>query len=263
MAVDPGWPGLLLGALSLPPGELAFAMAAVLAAYVVLGLTGFGSALVAVPLLAWLWPLTLVVPLILLIEVPSMLLHTHLNRREVAWREVPRLVPWVVLGAVLGVWLAQRLPARGLLAALGAYVLLVAWRGWRGVKPPPPAPPGAAWFAGLAIGVVESLYGTAGPVVMAWLQRRLDDVRVLRATAPAVFLLMGLSALGAAAWAGTLWQAALWPLLLPLGGAALLGVAVGHQLSARLSVTRMVRLTYVLLAVSGAVMLWRAAAMAG
>ena len=33
------------------------ALLAVLAGYTVLGLTGFGSALVIVPLLAWHWPL--------------------------------------------------------------------------------------------------------------------------------------------------------------------------------------------------------------
>lgn len=264
MAVDAGfWPGLLTGALALPPAELALAMAAVFAGYVVLGLTGFGSALVAVPLLAWLWPLSWVVPLVLLIDVPSLLLHTWLNRRDVAWGEVPRLVPWVLLGAALGMLLVRHAPAALLLSALGLYVVAVGWRGWRGTRPPKPAPPGAAWIAGLAIGVVESLYGTAGPVVMAWLQRRLSDARVLRATLPAVFLLMVAAALAAAAWAGAFAQPALWPRLLPLVLASVVGVWIGHHGAARVSQDRLLRLTYGLLIASGLTMLWRAATLGG
>ena len=37
--------------------ELAYPAFVVLLGYVVLGITGFGSALVIVPLLAWRWPL--------------------------------------------------------------------------------------------------------------------------------------------------------------------------------------------------------------
>ena len=38
--------------------EMLYPAAVVLLGYVVLGITGFGSALVIVPLLAWRWPLT-------------------------------------------------------------------------------------------------------------------------------------------------------------------------------------------------------------
>ncbi len=37
-------------------------------AYVVLGLTGFASSLIAVPLLAWRWPLAELVPLALVMD---------------------------------------------------------------------------------------------------------------------------------------------------------------------------------------------------
>jgi len=48
-----------------------YAMAVVLLGYFVLGIAGFGSALIIVPLLAWNWTLAFVVPLVLLIDVPA------------------------------------------------------------------------------------------------------------------------------------------------------------------------------------------------
>ena len=58
-----------------------YQFAVVFVGYFVLGIAGFGSALIIVPLLAWDWPLAMVVPLVLLIDVPAAILHTGLNFR--------------------------------------------------------------------------------------------------------------------------------------------------------------------------------------
>ena len=47
----------------------------------VLGITGFGSALISVPLLAWVWPLHQVVPLVLSIDFIACLLLGGLQWR--------------------------------------------------------------------------------------------------------------------------------------------------------------------------------------
>lgn len=49
--------------------DLTWAALVVFGGYVVLGLTGFGSALVIVPLLTWQWPLSHVVALTLLLDL--------------------------------------------------------------------------------------------------------------------------------------------------------------------------------------------------
>ena len=71
----------------------------VLTGYTVLGLTGFGSALVIVPLLAWQWPLPEVVALVLVLDLPASLMHSGLNWRQVQWTELRKLLPGMVLQA--------------------------------------------------------------------------------------------------------------------------------------------------------------------
>ena len=78
-------------------------MGVVLLGYTVLGLTGFGSALVIVPLLAWQWPLPEVVAMTLLMDVPASAFHSGLNWRQVQWRELRRLLPGLVAGTVITV----------------------------------------------------------------------------------------------------------------------------------------------------------------
>lgn len=246
--------------------EAIFAALAVLLGYVTLGLAGFGSALVIVPLLGWHWPLALVVPLVLMIDVPASLLHAGLNLRQVAWREIPLLVPAMMAGSLLGAALLAWATSAWPLPVLGLYVAAVGLRGLRGLRPlrhePParpfaPAAPGWAWPAGLGIGAVEGMFGVAGPVVVAWLSRRLNDPLALRATVPPTIVIVAALAIGSAALAGQLRHAlvwAAWAALLPIG---LAGVALGHRIAGRLPAPLVGRVVFTLLTASGLAMVGR------
>lgn len=250
---------------------LGYAAAVALLGYTVLGVAGFGSALVIVPLLTWRFELALVVPLVLLVDVPASLLHTGLNLREVAWREIPRLVPTVVVGTLLGTQLIVWTRGTALLVLLGLYVIGVALRGLRGLRQaqvaaidalpaalPPPAPvPVRVALAGLAIGLVEAMFGTAGPVVMAWLLTRTRDPRVLRATLPMCFALFSALAVASAGLAGLLAAPQLWVFVVTLLPMAAVGVLAGHAVAGRLGAGRLAPLIYTLLGLSGCALLVR------
>lgn len=79
--------------------DLAWPAMVVFVGYVMLGLTGFGSALVIVPLLAWQWPLTYVVALTLLLDLPACVLHGGLNLKHVQSHQSARDDRPEVLGA--------------------------------------------------------------------------------------------------------------------------------------------------------------------
>ena len=99
--------------------DVVFIPAVIAAGFFVLGVTGFGSALVIVPLLSWVWPLERVVPLVILLDFAGSLLLGGLNRRLVDAPLLRRLLPWIVAGCVLGALLLT-LPC---LAALAAFAL--------------------------------------------------------------------------------------------------------------------------------------------
>ena len=136
------------------------ALIAVIAGYTVLGLTGFGSALVIVPLLAWQWPLPEVVALTLMLDLPASLMHSGLNWRRVRWLELRRLLPGMVVGTLLGLWLTHHLSSRWPLLALGVYVAVVGLRALRAGQAHKPVAPRWALAYGLGTGIVEMLFGT-------------------------------------------------------------------------------------------------------
>lgn len=231
--------------------EWLYPMAVILLGYVVLGITGFGSSLVMVPLLVRQWPLAETVALAILLDIPASLLHGGLNLRQVRWPELSRLLPGMALGSALGLWLLGGLDKRWLMLALGAYVVMVAVRGLRPRPQFQPAHAHWAHLAGTLVGLVEVLFATAGPLVVAWLQRRMDDVQALRATVPVVMALAGSVALAVLLSSGVMNSATLlprWLLGLPL---SIAGVVLGNRLAARIPATVMKRLMAALLCVSG------------
>ncbi len=235
--------------------EWLYPIGVVLLGYTVLGLTGFGSALVVVPLLAWKWPLPAVVALTLLMDVPASAFHSGLNWRLVQWRELRRLLPGMVLGTLAGLWLVQHMNSRWPLLLLGVYVAGVGLNALRyKASPLPSAATVWAWPVGAAIGLVEMLFGTAGPVVVAWLSRRLSDVQEMRASTPLIISVTAATVLLGMAWEGRLSSGWIWQRWTVLIGVALLGVWLGHRLAHRVPVARLRQIICALLVVSGSLL---------
>jgi uncharacterized membrane protein YfcA len=234
-------------------------MGVVLLGYTVLGLTGFGSALVIVPLLAWQWPLPQVVALTLLMDVPASAFHSGLNWRQVQWRELGRLVPGLGLGTLLGLWLMPHLQARWPLLLLGVYVAAVGVNALRPAAKRTGLPaPRWAYPVGTAIGLVEMLFGTAGPLVVAWLSRRVADVQQMRASTPMIITVAASTVLVGMGWEGRLSSDVLWHRWLVLMGVALCGVWLGHRVAHRVPVARLRQIICGLLVVSGLMLTLRA-----
>lgn len=220
----------------------------------VLGITGFGSALISVPLLAWVWPLHQVVPLVLSIDFIACLLLGGLQWRLI---QLPALLPFfvwllvgVAVGAALSIWPGV-LESGALLVALGLYV---AWAGWRGLRPAAPHTASVLRFtplSGLLGGVIEMIWGTSGSVVVGHLVTRFDDARVLRAHITLTLMLVSGLACLTLALSGRLdtpevrqW----WP---PLTAVALVSMLLCHRWSQRAPVERLRRSILGLLIFSG------------
>ena len=126
----------------LPLVTLVTAALAVTLAYTVFGLTGFGAAIVGVPLLAHVVPIRFAVPMMLVFDLCAGLLLGLRNRRDVDRGELLRLAPFVAIGMVLGVTVLVRAPERWLLGVLGAFVFGYAC--WSLLRRGAPRPIGAA-----------------------------------------------------------------------------------------------------------------------
>ncbi len=246
----------------LPWSTLLTAVVAVLLAYTVYGLTGFGAAIVAIPLLAQVLPLRWAVPMLLLFDLVAGLLLGLKNWQRVDRPELWRLVPWLLLGMVAGVYLLTHAPERVLLAVLGLFALFYA--SFNLLQKSSTAPVAAGWAvpAGLVGGAFTAMYGTGGLIYASYLARRLSHKDVLRASVAGLIFGAGwvrltlFTASGFYAQPGLLWLAGL---LLP---AAITGYLIGSRLHGRLSGPQAFKAVWLLVAAAGVGLLWRVASMA-
>lgn len=173
-------------------GHGLYAILVLTLAYFLRGISGFGSGLVAVPLLAMVFPLPLVVPTILLLDFTASLVLGGLNLKHVRWDEVRPLLPFGVIGVVLGTTLLINTPRTPLLIGLGVFVLVFAIRNLLDLHGDKLVSRWWALPASLTGGTIGALFGTGGPPYVIYLSHRLKDKRQLRATFSGVFFLEGL-----------------------------------------------------------------------
>lgn len=243
--------------MSTQPEILLAAGLIILAAYFIRGISGFGSGLIAVPLLAQFLPLTFAVPLVLITDFSaSVALGTH-ARRQVRWDEIKPLLPFSFVGVVVGALLLVNLSQAPLLVTLGAVILIFGVRnvlnlhGTRSVSKHWAAPAG---FLGGSIG---ALFGTGGPPYVVYFNHRIHDKSELRATFSGLFFIEGSLRIVVFLIAGLLLQVELLPALAMALPLVALGLFFGNRVHVGLTAAQMQRIIGVILLVSGGSLLWR------
>jgi uncharacterized membrane protein YfcA len=220
-------------------------------AYVVFGVTGFGSSMMAMPLLVLILPLRMAVPLMLVFDLVSGLVLGLRNRRHIARGEALRLVPFMVVGMAIGVLALVRVPERLLLLVLGTFIITyAAWSllARRAVRPL--APKWAAPF-GVVGGMFTALFGTGGPFYTIYLTRRIDEKVALRATVSGVLFFSALCRLVMFSGAGLYRQPGLPLLAASLLPFAMGGLYLGNRLHALLPAERLRQAVWGVLIVGG------------
>ena len=164
----------------------------VLCAFFIFGVSGFGSSIVAVPLLVQIYPLKVVVPMMVIIDICASLYVGRRSSGDANTQELKWLFPFSLIGMVLGIFLLIRAPSEPLLLILGIFAAINGIRilVQRNVEFLDPI---NRWWAmpfGFFGGVFTALFATGGPVYVSYLSLRINNPKVLRATmAFAIFIL--------------------------------------------------------------------------
>jgi uncharacterized membrane protein YfcA len=237
------------------PFPAVYAALVLFAAYLVRGIAGFGSGLIAVPLLSLVFPVPRVVPLVVSLDYIGSLSQGVKNLQRIAWKEQLALLPFMVVGVGLGLFVFRTVPAGVLSKVLGVFVIAYA------IYQMLPLPalrgsPFAAALCGVLGGLVGTLFGTGGPFYVIYFNLRQLEKDVLRATFATNFLVDGGVRLIAYAVMGLLRRETLLYVLaaMPVTAAALY---LGGRIHTGLSQRAFTRLISVLLLGSGAALLLR------
>ncbi|HEX9818784.1 MAG TPA: sulfite exporter TauE/SafE family protein [Methylomirabilota bacterium] len=228
----------------------------VLLASFVMGLAGFGIALVAMAFLPYVMsPVTAIVLLTIYAFVFSLVALVQLWR-DVTPRALLDLLIGTVAGTPLGVWVLATLPLGLLTRLIGLVLVTVVALELRGVMPQRLT--GRAWGfgAGLLAGVIGGAVGTPGPPVVMYATTQGWSPRTMKGNVMAFFVVNQGVILAGYWWAGLLTPEVLG-VTAGYAPPALAGLLAGMALFHRIEPARFRWIVFGLLGASGLVLLVR------
>lgn len=243
--------------LSLPTWQLLVAGLGVTIAYVIFGLAGFGTALVAGPVLAQFVPVATIVPLLALLDFAAAGINVARDGKAADTAELRRLVPAMALGSLCGAAILLIGRPEVLLIALGVFAVAYALYSLSGFKPDTKFTPRAGLSFGLVGGVFSALFGSGGFIYAIYLAGRIEASERIRVTQST---LIGLSTLTRATLfllAGVYADPRILALAVALLPAMLVGTAIGRRITLSLSRAQFLRLVNTVVLCSGVALLWR------
>jgi len=181
---------MLLDLLPLTINELVLCIVIIFIAYVIKGLSGFGSGLVAIPLLAFFLPLPFIVPVLALVSYTGTVYQSFTYRRDVVWRDLWPLLPFSLAGITIALWLLVNADVTVLTLTLGIFIFCYAVYSLL----PHEIKSGSRWWAvaaGSSAGLIGALFGTGGPFYVLYLKMRTVTKQQFRATITMIFLVDG------------------------------------------------------------------------
>lgn len=235
--------------------QIIFGVIVIVVAYAVKGLSGFGSGLIAIPLMAFFFPLKLIVPVFSLLSYTGTVYQSYSLRRETQWRDIFPLIPFSLLGIFIAVWLLVNVQAEILTLILGLFVMLYAIYS---LFPQKEKTGSRRWAipAGIFGGMIGALFSTGGPFYVVYLKLRQLPKGPFRATIASIFLIDGGARIIGYAVSGLYNEQVLflvimfWPILF-------LGLWIGHHLHIKINQQQFNRAISTLLIISGGMLVFK------
>jgi uncharacterized membrane protein YfcA len=240
------------------PGEIATLSAIAFLGALIFGITGFGSALVTIPLATHFVPLPFALALFAVCDLAAALRVGLENPKNAVRIEYYRLAPTIVVGTIIGVTLLVKLPRQALMAALGTFIVLFALYSLYPKKFQKEISSGWAWFAGFSGGITSTVFGAGGPPYVIYLSHRGLTKEQFRATLGLCTMTSISLRVAAFLLTGLLLNQQVWITAVFAVPAIVLGISVARRIYMKISREALMRAVALMLLVSGGSLLWRA-----
>lgn len=225
-------------------------------AYIVFGVAGFGTALVAGPILILCLPLSKIIPLLVLLDFVAAFGNWLPARRDVARPELLRLLLCMALGCIAGVMFLLNLKSDLLLLLMGIFISAYALYSLALKVRPTQVAAGWSIPTGVVGGLFGAMFGSGGFLYALYLNARLPK-EAARATQSALISCSTVVRLSLFVIAGVYADGALLLLAACLLPAMALGLWIGRRVTRKLSREAFVRLVTWLVLASGVALIAR------
>lgn len=215
---------------------------------------GFGEALVAVPLLAFVMPVDVAAPMAVLVSITVAAVAIVQDWRHIHFHSARKLFLSTVVGTPLGLLMLHEFDGRIVKAVLAVIIVVFSMYSLLGKRQVALHDDQRAWIFGFGAGVLGGAYGMNGPPLVMYGSLRGWSPQHFRATLQGYFLPASLMSLAGYGLTG-LWTPTVTRYYLLALPAVVVAILLGRAVNQRMSGRSFVRYVHLGLVVVGAVLL--------
>jgi len=235
--------------------QITVIISAVVVAYTIKGLSGFGAGLIAIPILSLVLPVTLAVPAVSLLSYGANLTQSFRLKHNASWTDILPLIPFCLMGVVLALWLLSNVNSQQLSLAMGLFVIAY---GLHSLLPMKQLSGRRIWAIpfGAVGGFIGGLFGSSGFVYVIYLKLRPLNKDQFRASVAMALTLDGTLRISGYIVSGyfTTHVLVLVCLVFPI---LLLSMKLGNIIHLNINPNRFNQVVSVLLMATGAVLVYK------
>ena len=225
----------------------------ILVSFTIQSLTGFGGPLIAMPLGISVTGVEIAKPVVTLCAWLSALVIAVRYRRDIDWKELFKMSGVMLVFMIAGLWLFKNVQMSYLQVIYGVIVMAIGLK--KLIFPSDKVMP--KWMAAVAIciaGIMQGLFVSGGSFLVIYAVSAIPEKQKFRATLSGVWatvnIMLLVSYLLDGSFTPPVLTTAAWGLI-PLAAA----VVIGNVLAGKLNQKAFLKVAYLLLVVSGAVLL--------
>lgn len=222
---------------------------ALVVANVIQGITGFAGNILSMPPAAILLGVDTARGALNLLSLISGVVMVVWFHKHIVWREFAKIVAFMMPGIIVGIWIYSCFPSNALLTPYGAVVAAIGV--WYLVgRRETPIPRAIMALLVLASGLMQGMFVSGGPLLVVYAVTVLRDKEDFRATLAVIWLALNIIIFAQSLVAGMVTPSVVHYTLvgiIPIVAATI----IGGRLQKRFDQSAFLKLTYVLLIVSG------------
>lgn len=216
---------------------------------IIQGITGFAGTVLAMPPGIFLQGIDTAKMVLNILGILASLWIVSVSYKDINWKEVKKILFFMVIGTALGMKIFTLLPLEFLLKIYAIFVILMALKGIF-IKGEMKIPEWVLVGIILLAGVIHGMFVSGGPLIMIYVAKKLKSKSSFRATLAIVWIVLNTYLAFSHYNQGIFTSENLKLLYLSIPPFAL-GMIVGNILHHKISQATFLKLSYILLSISG------------
>lgn len=234
-------------------------IAIVLFSNIIQGITGFAGTIIAMPFAVLLIGLDTSKQVLNLLGILASIWIVIKSYQFIVWKEFFQILSTMLIGLVVGLWLYHILPLKWLLVVLPFFIIFVGLRGFylqkKGASSEKDLGKWSATILLILAGIVHGLFVIGGPLLVIYATKKLKNKAAFRATLSMIWIVLNSIIAFESIWKGDFTSQSTNYLLLSLLP-LFFGILIGNFLHKKMSQQLFMLISYTLLIISGASLLF-------